>query len=171
MKKTLLLTVLILCIGMNSYAQKFAFVDMEYIMEKIPAYEQANEQLNQASQKWQKEVEAIMQEAQDLYKDYQSKAASLSEAQKAEKENAIIAKEKAANELRRTTFGPEGEMAKLQEKLLTPIQDAIYQAIKELADQQGYSAIIDRASASSVIFASPRIDISNDVLARLGYSN
>lgn len=171
MKKTILLLMMMFAVGMTANAQKFAFIDTEYIFNAIPAYEQANEQLNQATQKYQKEVEAKAQEAQKLYEDYQSKANTLNEKQRTEKENAIIAKEKEANDLRRTYFGPEGELFKMREELISPIEDAIYDAVKEIATQKDYSAVIDRASATSVIFASPRIDISNEVLAKLGYSN
>lgn len=171
MRKSVLLMVIMLTVGMAAQAQTFAFIDMEYILKAIPAYEQANQQLEEASKKWQSEIESVGQQAQRLYEEYQAKAASLTDKQRGEKENAIIAKEKEANELRLTYFGPEGEMVKLREQLITPIEDKIYQAVKAVAEQKGYSAIIDRASASSVIFASPRIDVSNEVLAKLGYSN
>ena len=83
----------------------------------------------------------------------------------------IVAKEKEAAELKRKYFGPEGELFKKRESLMKPIQDEIYNAVKELAEQKSYSVVVDRASAASIIFASPRIDISNEVLAKLGYSN
>ena len=95
----------------------------------------------------------------------------MSATQKNQKEEAIVAKEREAAELRQKYFGPEGEMAKKQEALITPIQDKVYEAVKQISLQKGYDAVIDRASATSVIFASPRIDISNEVLTKLGYSN
>ena len=152
-------------------AQKFALVDMEYILKNIPAYERASEQLNQVSKKWQAEVDALTSEAQTLYKNYQSEAVFLSEEQKTQREEAVVAKEKEAAELKRKYFGPEGELYKKREALIGPIQDQIYNAVKEIATQRGYAVVTDRASASSIIFASPDIDISNEVLARLGYSN
>ncbi len=151
--------------------QKFALIDMEYILKNIPAYEQANTQLNQASQQYQSEVEAKAKEAEALYKEYQKASASLSAAQKTQREEAIVAKEKEAAELRKKYFGPEGEMAKKQEALIAPIQDKIYEAVKQISEQKGYAAVVDRGSAQSIIFASPSIDISNEVLSRLGYSN
>lgn len=152
-------------------AQKFALVDMEYILKKIPAYERANEQLNQVSKKWMAEVDALNTEAQTLYKNYQSEAVFLSNEQKTEKENAIVAKEKEAAELRKKYFGPEGELFKKRQSLMAPIQDEIYNAIKDICDSKGYSLILDRASDAGIIFASPKADISNEVLAKLGYSN
>ena len=171
MKKFILSTLLLVTSLATAHAQKFALVDMEYIMKQIPAYEQANQQMETLSKDWQSKIEAKANEAKALYEDYQQKAASLSAAQRTQKEEAIIAKEKEAAELRKTYFGPEGEMAKKQQELIAPIQDAVYNAIKDIATRQGYDAVIDRASAQSMIFASPRIDISNEVLSKLGYSN
>ena len=152
-------------------AQKFALIDMEYIMENIPAYQQANEELNIASQQYQKVIEAKTKEAETLYKAYQKASNSLSATQRTQKEEAIIAKEREAAELRQKYFGPEGEMAKKEEALITPIQNKIYEVVKQISILKGYDAVIDRASATSIIFASPRIDISNEVLTKLGYSN
>ena len=171
MKKNLLITVLLFLVGLTANAQKFALIDMEYILKNIPAYERANEQLNQLSKKWQSEVEAIALEAQTLYKNYQSEAVFLSEEQKTKKEEEIVGKEKEAQELKRKYFGPEGELYKKRESLMAPIQDEIYTAVKEISDTKGYTVIVDRASAASIIYASPKIDISNEVLVKLGYSN
>ena len=171
MKKVIVSFLFCLACILTASAQKFALVDMEYIMENIPAYQQAIEQLEKASQTYQKEVEKKANEAESLYKAYQKESASMSAAQRTQKEEAIIAKEKEMAELRKAYFGPEGEMAKKQDELLSPIQDQIYEAIKDLSILHGYDAVIDRASATSVIFASPKIDISNDVLLKLGYSN
>lgn len=170
MKKTFLLTAMAFCAYFAS-AQKFALIDMEYIMSNIPAYERANEQLNQTSKKWQAEVEALDNEAKNLYKNYQNEAVFLSEAKKKEREEAIVAKEKEASELKKKYFGPEGELFKKRESLIQPIQDEVYNAIKSVADSKGFQLIMDRASdTSGIIFASPAIDISNEVLSRLGYN-
>lgn len=171
MKKSLLILFTLFAVSITANAQKFALIDMEYILENIPAYERANEQLEQASRQWQSEVEKISEEAKTLYKNYQSQIASLSETQRGKKEEEIVAKEKSAAELRRKYFGPEGELYKKRESLMQPIQDEIYNAVKEIATQNGYAVVVDRASASSIIFASPSIDVSNEVLAKLGYSN
>ncbi len=151
-------------------AQKFVMVDMEYILKNIPAYERANEQLNQVSKKWQAEVEALNTEAQNMYKDYRNQAVFLSDEQKTKKEEEIVAKEKQASELKRTYFGPDGELYKKRESLMTPIQDEIYNAVKDICEQKGVSLVLDRASDSGIVFASPKVDISNDVLRKLGYS-
>ena len=162
---------LMLLSGSEIWAQKYALVDLEYILKNIPAYERANEQLNQVSKKWQAEVEALTTEAETLYKNYQSEAVFLSEEQKTKREEAIVAKEKEAAELKKKYFGPEGELYKKRESLIAPIQDEVYNAIKDISEKKGYSLVLDRASDAGIIFASPKADISNEVLAKLGYSN
>ena len=168
--KKILIAMLMLLSGSGIWAQKFALVDLEYILKNIPAYERANEQLNQVSKKWQAEVEALTTEAETLYKNYQSEAVFLSEEQKIKREEAIVAKEKEAAELKKKYFGPEGELYKKRESLMAPIQEEIYTAIKDISDQKGYGLILDRASDAGIIFASPKIDISNEVLTKLGYN-
>ena len=169
MKK--ILFAMLMLLGSNSaWSQKFALVDMDYILKNIPAYERASEQLNQVSKKWQAEVDALTSEAQTLYKNYQSEAVFLSEEQKTKREEAIVAKEKEAAELKKKYFGPEGELFKKRESLMAPIQEEIYTAVKDICDQKGYSLVLDRASDAGIIFASPKIDISNEVLTKLGYN-
>lgn len=169
MKKIMLMLVMVLS-ALTASAQKFALVDMDYILKNIPAYERANEQLNQVSKKWQAEVEALNTEAQTLYKNYQNEAVFLSQDQKKKKQEDIMKKEKQASDLKRKYFGPEGELFKKRESLMSPIQDEIYNAVKEIAELRGYALVIDRASDNGIIFGSPKIDISNEVLQKLGYS-
>jgi outer membrane protein len=151
-------------------AQKFALIDMEYILKNIPQYEMTNEQLAQLSKKWQNEVEALRQEAQNMYKSYQSDLVFLSAEMKTKREEEIVKKEQEAQDLKRSYFGAEGELYQKRNSLMKPIQDEIYNAVKEIAEDKGYQAVVDRASAMSLIFASPKIDISNEVLVKLGYS-
>jgi len=170
MKKILL--ILSLCAStLSMQAQKFALVDMEYILKNIPAYERANEQLSQVSKKWQAEVDALTTEAQTMYKNYQNEVVFLSAEQKKAKQDAIVEKEKQAAELKRKYFGPEGELFKKRTSLMSPIQDEIYNAVKDISDLRGYQLVLDRASDTGIIFGSPKIDISNEVLGKLGYSN
>ena len=110
MKKMTLALFMMIAFAFGASAQKFALIDMEYILKNIPAYEMANEQLNQISQRWQKEVEAKATEAQTMYKNYQSDMVFLTDEQKTKKEAEIVAKEKEATELRYKYFGPEGEL-------------------------------------------------------------
>ena len=170
--KKIVLTLLIVIAGFAAAsAQKFAMVDMEYIFKNVPAYEMANDQLNQLSQRWQKEVEAVGKEAETMYQNYLADKVFLTDEQIKKREEEIVAKEKAATELRYKYFGPEGELYQKRQTLLKPLQDDVYNAVKKVAEERGFQAIFDRASASDIVYASPRIDISNDVLAKLGYSN
>lgn len=171
MKKIAITFLLLVASFAAASAQKFALVDMEYIFKNIPSYEMANEQLNQLSQRWQKEVEAVGKEAEEMYSKYLADKVFLTEEQVKKREEEIVAKEKEATELRMKYFGPEGELYQKRQTLLKPIQDDVYNAVKKVADERGIQAVFDRASASDIVYASPRIDISNDVLAKLGYSN
>lgn len=170
MKKIILSVVLFLGIVPFLSAQKYALVDMEYIMKNIPAYETANEQLNMVSKKWQKEVEAQLQEVQTMYKNYQTELVFLSEEMKVQREEEIVAKEKAANELKRKYFGQDGELFKKRESLIKPIQDEIYTAIQEIAKDKGYDMVLDKTTTISLIYSVPKLDISDIVLEKLGYS-
>ena len=154
---------------LSASAQKFALIDMEYILKNVPAYERANEQLNQVSKKGQAEVEALNTEASTMYKNYQNESVFLSQEQKKAKQEQIMNKEKAAADLKKKYFGPEGELFKKREALVSPIQEEIYNAVKEISELRGYSLVLDRSSDQGIIFGSPRIDISNEVLQKLGY--
>ncbi len=171
MKKILLMAIFVLGMTSVSYAQKYVTVDMEYILKNIPAYERANEQLNQQSKRWQGEIDELRLEAEQLYKQYQSESAFLSDEQRAEREEAILAAEKAASELKRTYFGPQGELYKKRESLMAPIQEEIYNAVKDICELKKYTMVIDRSSAVSLIYSSPSIDISSEVLTKLGYGD
>ena len=170
MKKILAICLLAL-MAVTAHAQKFAVMDMEYILKNIPAYERANEQLNQVSKKWQAEVEALNTQAATMYKNYQNEVVFLSKEQKTAKQEEIMKKEKEAADLKKKYFGPEGELFKKRESLMSPIQEEIYNVVKEISEARGYSLVLDRASDNGIIFGSPKIDISNEVLQKLGYSN
>lgn len=170
MKKTLLIITLFMSLALSgSYAQRYALIDMEYILERIPAYESANKQIESLSTQWQSTVDTEIEAVDALYKKYQADLAFLNGAEKTKRENEIVAKENAIQELRNQYFGPQGELFKQQETLIKPIQDNIYAAVKNIATEKGYSVVLDRASATSIIFATPDIDISDQVLSLLGY--
>ena len=137
------------CVTLTTSAQKFALVDMDYIFKNIPAYERANEQLNQVSKKWQAEVDALQVEAQTLYKNYQNEVVFLSQEQKKARQDAIVAKEQEAAELKKKYFGPQGELFKKRTALMSPIQEEIYNAVREIADLRGYQLVLDRAYGTS----------------------
>ena len=170
MEKFILSLVAVVAMSVSANAQKFALVDMEYILKNIPAYEMANEQLNQVSLRWEKEVEDLAKEAETMYRNFQADMVFLTDEQKKAKEQEIVAKEKEVTDLKYKYFGPQGELFKKRESLIKPIQDDVYNAVKKVSEERGYQAIFDRASSQSIIFASPRIDVSNLVLEKLGYA-
>lgn len=170
MKKIIIAAIAAVCFAATASAQKFAMVDMDYVMKAIPAYETANEQLDQISKKWQKEIEAVLTEVQTMYKNYQTELVFLSDEMKVKREEEIIAREKEADDLKRKYFAADGELFKKREALIKPIQDEVYNAIKELCEANGYQLIVDKSSAMSVVYAAPKIDISDQLLEKLGYS-
>ena len=167
MKKILAICVFAL-MAITAHAQKFALMDMEYVLKNIPAYERANEQLNQVSKKWQAEVEALNTQAATMYKNYQNEVVFLSKEQKAAKQEEIMLKEKEAADLKKKYFGPEGELFKKREALIKPIQDEIYTAIQELANEKHIDIVKDRSADPSLIYMSSKLDISDQVLQKLG---
>jgi len=170
MKKLIIALCLLVGTTVAVNAQKFAMVDMEYIMKNIPSYETANDQLNQISKKWQSDIDAQMQEVQKMYKNYQTELVFLSDEMKTKREEEIVAKEKSVQELKRGYFGPEGELFKKRQSLMKPIQDEVYTAIQEISKDKDLELVFDKSSAMSVIFTSPKLDISDTVLQKLGYS-
>lgn len=170
MKKAIGLIGLFITFALASVnAQQYALIDMEYILNRIPAFENANKQLESLSKMWQEEIDAEVSLVDAMYKQYQADLSFLAGEEKTKRENEIVAKENQIQELRNKYFGTQGELFSQQEKLIKPIQDAIYEAVKEIATTSGYSVVVDSASANSIIFASPAIDISDQVLTRLGY--
>ncbi len=149
--------------------QKFAFVDTQYILENIPDYQTAQNTLDEISMEWQKELEGKFAEIDKIYKSFQSEAFLLSEDMKTKRQNEIIAKEKEAKELQKKYFGTEGDLYKKRQELVKPIQDKVYNAIEELAEEGGFAVIFDRTGSTTIIYASEKFDKSDDVLAKLGY--
>ncbi|MDE5808425.1 MAG: OmpH family outer membrane protein [Muribaculaceae bacterium] len=170
MKKILFAIAFVMVCAFSSSAQKYALIDMDYILRNVPAYEMANEQLNQVSQRWEKEVNELAKEAETMYKNYQSEMVFLTDNLKKKREAEITEKEKEATDLRYKYFGPEGELYKKRQSLMKPIQEDVYNAVKAVAEEKGYVTIFDRASSQSIVYAKPSIDVSNEVLAKLGYS-
>ena len=148
--------------------QQVAYVDMTYILKNLPQYEQANEQLTLLSKRWQKEVDAMQQEARVLSTNYQIEQIFLSETMRRQREEEIVKKEQEVLELKRKYFGQEGELYKKREALIKPIQDDIYNAIQDLASEKQIEVVRDRSADPSLIYMSSKLDISDQVLKKLG---
>jgi outer membrane protein len=151
-------------------AQKFAYIDSEYILKNIPEYQDAQIQMDELSEKWQIMIEAKFLEIDNLYKKYQADVVLLPADMKKKREEEIINKEKEVKQFQQDKFGQEGELFKKRQELIKPIQDKLYNALEELATTKNYSFIFDKASGASIMFADPKLDISDDVLDELGYS-
>ena len=171
MKKTAVLAVIMILASAAAFAQKYAFVDSDYIRKNIPEFTSAQEQLDKLSKQWEKEVSDGYAIVEQMYKSYQNESVLLSQDMKTKREEAIIAKEREIKDLQNKYFGMEGELFKKREELVKPIQDEILKAIKEIAVEGSYAVIFDTAAGGNVLFANPKYDISDQVLEKLGYKN
>ena len=169
MKKVIAL-VSILLFTTFGFAQKFAFVDTDYILKKIPSYKAAQEQLDKLAQQYQVEIEGKYAEVEKMYKDFQTEKILLTEEMKNKREEEIIAKERAAKDLQMRYFGREGMLFKKREELVKPIQDQVFNVIKEIAAEGGFAVIFDAASSTNMLYTNPRYDKSDEVLQKLGYN-
>jgi len=167
-----MLSVLVLSLFAGSaLAQKFAFVDSDYILQNIPSYKAAQDELDKASETWETEIAAEYEEIEQLYKTYQSERVLLTDEMKRKREEEILSKEHEVKNLQAKYFGPEGDLSKKRTELVKPIQDAVYKAVKELSAEGSYAIIFDTASGAAVLYSNPRYDLSDEVLKKLGYKN
>ncbi|MEE0895179.1 MAG: OmpH family outer membrane protein [Bacteroidales bacterium] len=167
--KKYLIVLLLTALSLGGYAQKYACVDTEYILSNVPEYKQAQKELEEVSVQWQKEVEVKFQAVDRLYKAFQAEAVILPADLKAQKENEIIAAEKEAKNLQKQRFGNDGDLAKKRSELVKPIQDRIYNAIEKVAQEKNYSVVFDKAGGATILYVDNKTDISDLVLAELGY--
>ncbi|MFH1161203.1 MAG: OmpH family outer membrane protein [bacterium] len=170
MKKPVLLFLGLLCLIAVLQAQKVAYVDTQYILDNIPEYTEAQGQLDEVSIQWQKEIEEKFAEVGKMYKDYQAQSVLLPEDMKKKKEQEIVDKEQEAKGLQRQYFGKDGELFKKRQELVKPIQEKIYNAIQQIADDNNYGIVFDKAGSLTIMYANPKYDISDDVLDQLGAS-
>jgi outer membrane protein len=168
--KKLIYILIVSIISTGAFAQRYAYVDTEYILSNLQAYEDAQKELNRISDQWQKEIEQRYESIDRLYKAYQAEKVLLTEEMRKEREEEIVRKEQEAKELQRQRFGVEGDLFKRRQELIQPIQDDVYNAIKEVAQGGGFSVIFDKANQSNILYADPRYDKSDRVLSRLGVS-
>ncbi len=171
MKKIFLLSGLIVLMTISSFAQKFAFVDTEYILSNIPSYKAAQDELEQQAAEWQREVEGLYKDIDKMYREYQAEKVLLTQEMRTKREEEIVKKEREAKQLQNEYFGSEGLLFKKREEKIGPIQEEIYNAIKEISNESGYAGIFDASGGATVLYSNPRYDISDDILERLGYKN
>jgi outer membrane protein len=171
MKKTILVfaTCFLFLNNNITFAQKFAYVNSEYILDNISEYKAAQQKLDDVSLQWQKEIEAKYSEIDKLYKSFQAEQILLTEDMKKKRESEIISKEKEVKEYQKSKFGFEGELFKKKQELVKPIQDKVYAAVKNLAENGSYAAIFDKSSDLIMLYTNPKYDKSDDVLLAMGY--
>jgi outer membrane protein len=167
MKKSLLIFFLI-SVSFVLHAQKYCYVDTQYILKNMPEYSEAQNELNKTSEKWQREIELRYEAIENMNKAYRAERVLLTEDMKREREDEIAQAELEAKELQKRRFGLNGDLFKKREELIKPIQDKIFKAIKELAEGGNYMVIFDKSNQSSIIFASPKYDKSDRVLKKMG---
>lgn len=171
MKKIALLIIFLSTVIFTGFTQKYAFVDTEYILDRIPSYKAAQDQLDKLSEEWQTEIETMYQEIEKMYKDYQSEKVLLTEEMRNNKEEEIINKEQEAKDLQNKYFGRDGSLFTKRQELIKPIQDEIYKAVKEIALEGNFAIIFDTSVGANMLYTNPRYDKSDDVLKKLGYTN
>jgi len=170
MKKIILLTAIVFAFGFSASAQKFAYVNTDYILDNIPEYADAQAQLDELSIQWQKEIEVKFAEIDKMYKNFQNEAVLLPEDMKKKREDDIIKKEKEGKDLQKKRFGKEGDLFKKRQELIKPIQEKVYNAIEEIASAENYAVVFDKASNATLIYTNPKFDISEQILDKLGYT-
>lgn len=168
MKKQFLILVAFVAMTFTGHAQKFGYVDTEYILSNIPEYKDAQAKLDEMSVEWQKEIEQKFSEIDKLYKAFQAEAVLLPEDIKKKREEEIIQKEKDVKELQKKRFGKEGDLSKKRQELVKPVQDKVYNAIESIATAGGYAIIFDTASNLNMVYVNSKFDKSNEVLEKLG---
>lgn len=152
-------------------AQKYAFVDTEYILDRIPSYKAAQDKLDKMSEEWQAEIESIYSEVEKMYKDYQTEKVLLTEEMRSQREDEIVNKENDAKKLQKQYFGQEGQLYQQRKELIKPIQDEVYKVVKEIALEGNFAVIFDTASGANMLYTNPKYDKSDEVLQKLGYQN
>ena len=170
MKKILFAILVLFSVTTTSTAQKFAYVDTQYILENLPEYKSAQQQLDRISIQWQKEIEVKFGEIDKMYKDFQAESILLTDDMKKKREDEIIDREQAAKELQKQRFGKGGDLLKRRQDLVKPVQDKIYNAIKEIATAKNYAVVFDKSSDLTMLFTNPKYDISDQILENLGYT-
>lgn len=170
--KKIAFTLCLMLIGASmGFSQKFAYVNTDYILGRIPAYDAAQKQLDRLSEEWQKEIEGKRAEIEKIYKDYQAERVLLTEEMRTKREDEIMQREKDVKELQKKYFAPDGQLYKKRQELVKPIQDDVFTAVKELAAEGGYSMIFDVSAGPTILFTDPKYDKSDDVLKKMGIQN
>ena len=169
MKKLLFVALMVLATAVGvSAQQRYAVIDTKYILERIPAYKEADAKLKLVGEQWQKEIDDLQVQLDKMYKNYESEQFMLTEALKKKREDELFEKEKQVRDLQKKRFGYEGDLFKERQRLIKPVQDKVYDAIQKIATSRSYDFVLDKSEGITIIFADPKLDKSDDVLKELG---
>jgi outer membrane protein len=169
MKKLLFVALMVLGTALGASAQqRYAVIDTKYILERIPAYKEADAKLKLIGEQWQKEIDDLQVQLDKMYKNYESEQFMLTEALKKKREDELFEKEKQVRDLQKKRFGYEGDLFKERQRLIKPVQDKVYDAIQKIATSRSYDFVLDKSEGITIIFADPKLDKSDDVLKELG---
>jgi outer membrane protein len=171
MRKVIIIISVLILSAVIASAQKYAFVDTEYILNNIPSYKAAKDKLDEISEEWQKEIETKYSEIEQMYNEYQAEKVLLTDEMRKKREDQIMNKEKEVKDLQKNYFGQNGALYEKRQELIQPIQDEIYKAVKDIATESGYAVIFDTSSGPTMLYTNPRYDVSDEVLEKLGYKN
>jgi outer membrane protein len=169
MKKLLFVALMVLGTAVGASAQqRYAVIDTKYILERIPAYKEADAKLKLVGEQWQKEIDDLQVQLDKMYKNYESEQFMLTDAIKKKREDELFEKEKQVRDLQKKRFGYEGDLFKERQRLIKPVQDKVYDAIQKIATSRSYDFVLDKSEGITIIFADPKLDKSDDVLKELG---
>ena len=167
-KTLMLMGVLFVLLSITATAQKIGYVDTEYILQNIPEYQDAQNEVEELSKPRQEDIEKQYADVDKMYKAYQADAVLLPEDLKRKREEEIVAAEREVKELQRKRFGAEGDLFKKREELIKPIQEKIFNAIEGVATKKNYAFIFDKAGGPVIMFVDSKYDISDEVLEQIG---
>ena len=170
MKKLITTTIILITFGAASFAQRFVYVDTEYILDNIPEYKQAQKKLDDIAEGWRTEIDRKYKDIDDLYKAFQAEQILMPEDLRIQKQQEIEQKEKSVKDYQKQKFGYEGELFQKKQELIKPIQDKIYNEVQKMATEKTYDFVFDKSNGPSMLFASTKYDKSDDILRAMGYA-
>lgn len=167
MKKWISFIALFLGLASFTFAQKFCYVDSQYILENLPEYTSSQNRLKSQTESWQKEIEQKQENLAKLQAEFEAEKILLTAEQVKEQEKKLAEEIQAVKSLQDKRYGPTGDLVNLRRSMVKPLQDQIYNATKEVADKRGYSFVFDKGSDLIMIYTDPKFDISREVLQTL----
>lgn len=167
-KRTLLIAAIITLFSFAMQAQRIAIVDVQAVLSSLPEYEQAQNEIDVVAKAWQQEIAQEYDKIKSMYNEYQAEQVLMSAEMKTKKEDEIMNKEKEVREMQKRKFGPEGELFQKRQELVQPIQEKVFEAIQDYADDRGYDIVLDKSSNTGILFTSDNFDKTDDIKKRLG---